>query len=247
MPPRIGPALKVLGWFILLGGVIWGIGAFETYRTPEQLQKLEARQTQASTGKEIWVAPGYVGPVEVYTPDIQSAGGYWEAKPGLTLTLHGPGGSSDIVGTSDKTQDWGNSHVDSVRTVVMTMSVSVPAGAAVGTEWTGGLTGTIVTGSDFDGLVLPESRDVYLTGITLHIATPDEVARRAQAPDGGKGVWTVIQWGLPLLVLIAGFYSMMRVYRGKSWIPLPNRAWNGIARVRALARRAKVAIQDAVS
>lgn len=247
MPPRVGPALSKLGWFALVGGAIWGLGAYETYRTPSQVQQLEARQAQASTGREIWVAPGYVGKVEVYSADIQSTGGYWEAKPGLTLTLHGPSGSTDIIGTSDRTQDWGNSHLESPVTVDMTMSISVPAGAAVGTEWTGSLTGTIVTGSDFDGMILPESHDVNLQGITLHVASPDEVARRAQIPDGGRGIWTVIQWGLPLILLIAGLYSMVRVLRGKSWIPLPTRAWDLIDRVGNLVNRAKIRIVDALS
>lgn len=231
---RIGPAIRIFAWFAVLGGAVWVLGFLQSARTPDQLAQIDGQPSQASTGREIWVAPGYVGTVDVYTPDIQSTGGYWEAIPGLTLTLHGPAGSADIVGTSDHKQDWGNSHLESMTTVHMDMSVSVPADAAIGSDWHGELVGAIITGSDFDSMVLPEQHNIDIQGITVHVTTPEEVGRHSRTPDPARDAWIVVQWGLSALVLIAGVGAAVRVLRGRPWMPLPRQVWGLIDRIRSL-------------
>lgn len=234
MLSRVGAAIRVFAWFAVAAVAIWVLGSLQSARTPAELAQIEGQPSRASTGREMWVSPGYTGTVDVYTPDIQSTGGYWEAIPGLTLTLHGPAGSADIVGTSDKKQDWGNSHVESMTTVIMAISISVPASAAIGSDWHGELVGAIVTGSDFDDLVLPEQRSVDVQGITVHVTTPDDVSRHSRKPDAARDAWILVQWGLSALVLILGAAAAVRVLRGLSWIPLPRRVWDLIVRIRRL-------------
>jgi hypothetical protein len=219
---RLGRSLAIFARFAIAAAAIWLLAMYLAAQVPAPVKLGDPKAGFASTGQEIWVTPGYTGSVDVYSRNIEGAGGYWDATPSLKLVLHGPSGRADIVGTSDKKQDWGNSPYKHFEPIVMTLSIAVPADAAVGSDWQGGLTGQIVTGSGFEGLVLPAPIDVNLQDITLHVTSADEVMQRAgMRPD--NTIWTLTQWGLSTLVLLLGVLVAYRMYQGRSIIP--ERIW----------------------
>ena len=216
----------MLARFAIAAGVIWGVCAVMAQGAPDQPKQVVSKAHFVSTGTEIWVAPGYKGVVDVYTKDIKSGSGNWAATPSLTMTLHGPAGSADIIGTSNKTEDWGNvGPYLQAATVLIALDITVPADASFGSDWHGALTGRIVTGSNFDGMVLAEPHDVDIEGITLHVTTPLEEDRQASNTADTISLWRVAQWGLSLLALLIGVVLSLRLLLGMTLVPIPNWVW----------------------
>jgi hypothetical protein len=200
--------------FAFVAGALWVLASVMVSTTPRPDQ-----EHSASTGTEIWVAPGYSGPVDVYSKPLDSTGGFWEATPQLILKLTGPSGSPEIIGKSTHKQDWGNSVWIDYETVIVAMDVEVPADAALGTDWHGDLSGPIIVGVAYDGHILRRTEEADIEGITLHVVSSEDVARRVNHGDGDRGKWLLIQWGLSPLVLIIGALASVRVLRGQKVIP----------------------------
>ena len=212
-------AVWILFRFAAISAAFWAWGFYIT-PSSEALQNLGTEAHSFSSGTEIWVPPGYDGPVDIYSSTVRTGNGAWSAEPTITLVLRAPGLSKAIEGTSSKTEDWGNvGPYLSTETVVMKIDIAVPAEATVGTVYTGSLTGTITTCTDFDSMVLPEAHNLNLQNITLHVVTPEEVTQHASAASVGLGPWILIQWGLSSLALLLGLVVFVRIMRGKRAIP----------------------------
>jgi hypothetical protein len=167
-------------------------------------------ENTSKIGFHIWAIPGYSGPVNVYLGE-HSLGANWEGH--VTLTLHGPAGANDIVASADNQASFPSQLSDNTERVFARMVITVPPNAALPSDWSGTVTGTIRVATGDASTYSVDSVDLSYK-IQLHVSAPSEIDRHTH--NGG-----LYGTELPLSVLLWLFGSIYTLW---FWWPAKQRS-----------------------